>query len=279
MQVRVWLNKGKGHQTCLLHWVPAVGEGEGGDRSRRVRVSCQKSYQDETTIGFCTGTGWHCCCFVTYSCLNLSDSMDCSTPGFPVLHHFPEFAQTQVRWVDDAIQPSHPLLLLFFSCLQSFPALGSFPMSELFASGDPSIGASASASVLPMNVQCWIPLLLTGLISLLSKGLSGVFTSTTVPKHQFFSTQPSLWSNSHICTWLLEKSWLMFMKREHQPYKQWVFCLLYCRQQDALLTQGLGLKLTSTIEGACYHCWELVCDRYTLDSTKCNACWIPSCLN
>ena len=62
------------------------------------------------------------------------------------------------------------------------------------------------------------------------------------------------------------------MKREHQLYKQWVFCLLYCRQQDALLTQGLGLKLTSTIEGACYHCWELVCDRYTLDSTKYNAC-------
>ena len=189
MQVRVWLNKGKGHQTCLLHWVPAVGEGEGGDRSRRVRVSCQKSYQDETTIGFCTGTGWHCCCFVTYSCLNLSDSMDCSTPGFPVLHHFPEFAQTQVRWVDDAIQPSHPLLLLFFSCLQSFPALGSFPMSELFASGDPSIGASASASVLPMNVQCWIPLLLTGLISLLSKGLSGVLLQHHNLKASIF--QPS----------------------------------------------------------------------------------------
>ena len=163
---------------------------------------------------------------------------------------------------------NHLILCCPLLCPLSFPALGSFPMSELFASGDPSIGASASASVLPMNIQCWIPLLLTSLISLLSKGLSGVFTSITVPKHQFFGTQPSLWSNSHICTWLLEKSWLMFMKREHQPDKQWIFCLLCCRQQDALLTQGLGLKLISTIEGACYHWGELVCDRYTWDSTK-----------
>ena len=81
----------------------------------------------------------------------------------------------------------------FSSCPQSFPASGSLPMSCLFASGDQSIRASASASVLPMNVQGWFPLGLTGLISLQSKGVWSVFASTTVQKHHFFSTQPSLW--------------------------------------------------------------------------------------
>ena len=88
----------------------------------------------------------------------------------------------------------------FFSCLKSFPVTGSFPIRWLFTSGDQSIGASASASVLPMNIQGWFPLVLTGLISLLSKGLSRVFSSMTIGKHQFFSTQPSLWSNSDIRT-------------------------------------------------------------------------------
>ena len=91
------------------------------------------------------------------------------------------------------------------SCLQSFPALGSFPMSQFFASGGQSIGASASASVFPMNIQCWFSLGLTVLISLLSKGFLIVFSNTTVGKHQCFSAQPSLWSNSNIHTWLLEK--------------------------------------------------------------------------
>ena len=88
----------------------------------------------------------------------------------------------------------------FSSCPRSFPASGSFPVSRLLASGGQSMGAS----VLPVNTQGWFPLGLTGLSSLLSKGLSGVFSSITVWKHQFFSTQPSLWSNSHIHTWLLE---------------------------------------------------------------------------
>ena len=91
----------------------------------------------------------------------------------------------------------------FSSCLQSFPASGSFPMSWLFALGGQNIGVSAS--VLPMNIQDLFPLGLTGLISLLSKGLSRVFSNTTVQKHQFFGTQPSLWSSFHIHTWLLEK--------------------------------------------------------------------------
>ena len=93
----------------------------------------------------------------------------------------------------------------FSSCLQSFPASGSFPISQLFTAGGQSIGASASATVLPMNIQDWFPLGWTGCISLQSKGLSRVFLNTTVAKHQFFSTQLSLWSNSHIHTWLLGK--------------------------------------------------------------------------
>jgi len=99
----------------------------------------------------------------------------------------------------------HPIIH-FFSCLQSFPASGSFAVSQFFPSGGWSIGVSASASVLPMNIQDWFPLELIVLISLQSKGLSRVFSRTTIAKHQFFSTQPSLWSNSHIYAWLLEKS-------------------------------------------------------------------------
>ena len=93
----------------------------------------------------------------------------------------------------------------FSSCLQSLPASGSFPFSQLIASGGQSIGASASASVLPINIQGWFPLGLTDLISLQSKGLLSVFSNTPVQKHRFFGTQPFLWSNSHIHTWLLEK--------------------------------------------------------------------------
>ena len=92
----------------------------------------------------------------------------------------------------------------FSSCLQSFPLSGSFPMSQLFTSGSQSIGASASTSVLPMNMQDWFPLGLAGLISFLSKGLSRVFSNIAAQKHQFSSTQLSLWSNARIHAWLLE---------------------------------------------------------------------------
>ena len=90
-------------------------------------------------------------------------------------------------------------------CLQSFPATGSFLRSQPFASGGQSIGTSASASILPMNIQGWLLLWLSGLIFLQSKGLSRVFSNITVQKYQFFSARLSLWSNSHIHTWLLEK--------------------------------------------------------------------------
>ena len=94
----------------------------------------------------------------------------------------------------------------FSSHLQSFPAWVSFPMSQFFASGGQSIGVSASTSVLPMNIQDWFPLGWTGLISLQSKGLSRVFSNARVQTHQYFDAQPSLWSNSHIHTWLLGKT-------------------------------------------------------------------------
>ena len=139
----------------------------------------------------------YCCCSVAKSCPTLCKPMYCSTPGFPVLHQLPELAQTHVHRVGDAIQPAHPLL-------PPFPAFnlsqhqGSFPISQFFASGGQSIGASAS--VLPMNIQGLYPSGWTGWISLQSKGLSRVFSNTTVQKYQFFGAQLSSWSNSHIHT-------------------------------------------------------------------------------
>ena len=107
------------------------------------------------------------------------------------------------RWCHSTISSS---VIPFSSHLQSFPASGSFPMSQFFASGGQSIGVSASASVLPMNIQDWFTLGWTGWISFQSKGLWRVFSNTTVQKHQFFSAQFSLYSNSHTHTWLLEKT-------------------------------------------------------------------------
>ena len=129
--------------------------------------------------------------------------MDCSMPGFPVLHHLPELAQTHVplsQWCHPTIWSS---VIPVSSCLQSFPASESFLMSQHFTSGGQRIGASTS--VLPMNIQDWFPSGFTGLISLHSKRLSGVFSNTTVQKHQFFGTSllygptltstPDYWKN------------------------------------------------------------------------------------
>ena len=125
---------------------------------------------------------------VAQSCLTLCDPMDCSKSGFPVLHHLLELAQTHVHRVSDAIQPTHALSA-FSSNPQSFPASGSFSVSQFFTSGGQSIGVAASTSILPMGIQDWFPLGLPGLISLLSKELSRVFSNTTVSWHQFFSAQ------------------------------------------------------------------------------------------
>ena len=111
------------------------------------------------------------------SCLTLCDPMDCRMPGFPVLHCLQELPQTVAHpTISSSVIP-------FSSCLQFFPASGSFLMTQLFASGGQSIGASVSTSALPMNIQDWFPLWLTGFISLKSKELSRVFSSTTVWEH------------------------------------------------------------------------------------------------
>ena len=138
--------------------------------------------------------------------LTVCDLMDFSTGGSPVPPLFPGVCSNSCplsRWCHPTISSCHPLLLL----PSVFPSISavSFPMSQFFASGGQTIGASASASALPVNIQDWFPLGWTGCISLQSKEFSRVFSNTTVQKHQFFSTQPSLWFDSHIHTWLLEK--------------------------------------------------------------------------
>ena len=142
---------------------------------------------------------------VSQWCPTLCDPMNRSTPGLPVYHKLPEVypnSSPSSQWCHPAISSS---VIPFSSCPQSFPASGSFPTSQLFAWGGQSIGVTASASVLPMNTQDWSPLGWTGWISLQSKGLSRVFSNTIVQKHQFFGTQVSSQSNSHIHTWPLEK--------------------------------------------------------------------------
>ena len=129
---------------------------------------------------------------VTQSRLTLCDPMNGSMPGLPVHHQLPGSTKTHVHWVSDAIQPSHPLSSHSTPALKSFQASGSFPMSQLFASGGQSIRVSASTSVLTMNTQNWSLLGWTGWISLQSKGLSRVFSNTTFQKYQFFGTQLSL---------------------------------------------------------------------------------------
>ena len=136
---------------------------------------------------------------VAQSCPTLCNPMNCSMPGFPVLHQLPDFTQIHVHRVSDAISSS---VVPFSSCPQSLPASKSFPMSQLFTWGGQSTGTSALASFLPKKSQGWFPSEWTGWIS---KGLSRVFSNTTVQKHQFFGTQFSSQSNSHIRIWPLKK--------------------------------------------------------------------------
>ena len=145
-----------------------------------------------------------CCCSVSQLYLTLCDPMNCSTPRFPCLSLSTGVCTNSCPLSQWCCLTVSSCIVPFSSCLQSFLASGSFPMSQLFASGSQSIGASASASVLPMNFQGWFPLGLTGLISLQSKGLSRAFSST-IQKYQFFGTQPSFWSSFHTSTWILEK--------------------------------------------------------------------------
>ena len=146
---------------------------------------------------------------VNFSCSVVSDSLQPhglqhTRPPYPLPtpRVYPNSCPLS-RWCHPTISSS---VALFSSCLQSFPASGSFLMSQLFTSDCQGIGASASASVLSVNIQGWFPLGLTGLVSLLSKRLSRIFTSTTTWKHLSFGAQLSLWSSSQIHTWLLEKT-------------------------------------------------------------------------
>ena len=141
-------------------------------------------------------------CSVAKSCPTLCNPMDCSTPGFSVLH----FSWSLLKFMSiELVIPSNRLILCHSLLL--LPSI--FPSMKDFSSSShqvvKSIGASALVSVLPVNIQDWFPLGLTGWISLQSKGLSRVFSNTTVQKHQLFSAQLSLWSSSHIHTWLLKK--------------------------------------------------------------------------
>ena len=150
----------------------------------------------------------------------------------------PRICSNSCHWVSDTIQPSHPVIP-FSSCRQSFPASMSFPVSWLFTLGGQTTGSSSSVSVLPMNIQGWFPLGLTGLISLQSGWLSRVFSSTTVWKHQFFGTWPSLWFGSHIHTSLLEKPSL-WLDRLLLP--KWCLCfLIHCPGLLELSFQGASM--------------------------------------
>ena len=139
------------------------------------------------------------CCSVVQSGRTLQPQ-ECSIPGFPVFHHL-KFMPIESMMLSNHLILCWCLLLL----CSIFSKIRVSPLSWLFTSGGKSIGASASTSVLPVNIQCWFPLGLTGFISLQCKGLSRVFTSTTIQKHRFFGTHPSSWFNSHIHTRPLEK--------------------------------------------------------------------------
>ena len=142
---------------------------------------------------------------VAQVCSTLCDPIDSKHTRPPCLRPTPRVYQNSYPlswWYHSIISSS---VIPLSSLLQSFPASRSFPMSQFFASGGQTIGVSASTSVLPMNTQDWSPLGLTCWISLQSKGLSKVFSNTTVQKHQVFRAQLSFESNSHICTWILEK--------------------------------------------------------------------------
>ena len=167
---------------------------------RIVDLQCWVSFRC-TVKGF-SCTYIYCCCSVAKSCLTLCYPMDCSTPAVPVLHCLPELAQTHIHWVGDAIQPSRPLSPASPFALNLSQHQGLFQWVGSSHQVAQVLSFSSSPS---KNIKGWFPLRLTGLISLLSRGLSRVLSSTTVWKHQFFGAQPLLWSSSHIPAWLLEK--------------------------------------------------------------------------
>ena len=156
-----WLKQLSTQNSCLYKEITRLSE--------NIRRQVQKI--SKSSVQFSSGA---------QSCFPLGDPMDSSTPDFPVHHQLPELVQTHVHVVSDAIQPSRPLSSPSPPAFNLSQHQGLFPRSQFFTSGDQSIGVSASASVLPMNIQDWFPLGLTGWISLQSKRLSRVFSSTPV---------------------------------------------------------------------------------------------------
>ena len=168
------------------------------------------------------------------------------------------------RWCHPTTSSS---VVPFSSPLQSFPTSGSFPRSQFFVSGGQSIGISASASVLPMNIQGWFPLGWTDWISLQSKGLSRVFSSTTVEKHQFFGTQPSLWSNSYIHTTLHHTGKTIALTRRTFVVKEMSllfnmlsrFVIVFIPRSKHLLISWLQVTICSDFgvqENEVFHCFH-----------------------
>ena len=158
---------------------------------------------------------WSCFYSAAHSCPILCDAMDCSTTGLLVPHHLLKFAQVHIHCISDAIQLSHPLMPSSPSPFNLSKHQRLFQWVGCFSSDDQNIGASASASVLPMSIQGWFPLRLIHLISLLSKGLSGVFSRTTVPRHEFFGILPSFRSSSCNPMWPLGR----LQPRLYKPLK------------------------------------------------------------
>ena len=204
-------------------WTTAIG-------SQRVRYDWAHIHKNQTHKEKCTGI--HQFSLVARLRLTLCDprtaacQASCPSPT-------PKAGSSSCplsQWCHPTISSS---VIPFSSCLQSFPASGSLPMSQFFASDGQSAGVSASASVLPMNIQDWFPLGWTGWISLQSKGLSRVFSNTTVQKHQFFCAQLSLQSNSHIHAWLLENPWLCLdgplSASTHKTYIQYTCIQVYIK--------------------------------------------------
>ena len=205
-------------------------------KSRDITLSKKVGWHhglDEHQLEVGNGQGSLTCCSaqgdrvrsVQFNCSAVSDSLqphELQHTRPPCLSPTPRVYSNSCplsRWCLPAVSSS---VVPFSSCPQSLPASGSFPMNQLFATGGQSIGVSASASVLPMNTQDWSPLQWTGWISLQSKGLSRDFSDTTVQKHQFFSTQLSSQSNSHIHTWPLEIPW-----PDTTEQLNWIWFLLY----------------------------------------------------
>ena len=188
--------------TSLSHYLFNHPQARGTKASLRLSIY-NKMHQLRNLIltSFNKFTQSYCCSSVAQLCLTLCDPMNCSMPGFPVLHHLLEFAQTHVHWIDDA---NSSFVAPFSSCPQSFPASGSFPVSWVFTSGSKKYW-SFSFSISASNEYRGLFSFRTDWFDLLSKGLSRIFFNTPVWRHQSFGPQPFLLSSSHIHTWLLEK--------------------------------------------------------------------------